>query len=77
MSMVMNCPFAQEQVILLQVASLRKGGGEHLLLDKTISKKEFIDFYTYTNFKACRYCDVLNEKERTLPAIQIKEAREK
>lgn len=52
------------------------GGGEHLLLDKIISKKELIDFYTYTNFKACRYCDILNEKERTLPAIQIKEARE-
>ena len=47
--------------------------GERLLLDGgggEISKADFVRFYTYTNFSACRWCD-RKDYGGVMPAIQI------
>lgn len=48
-------------------------GLESLRLDREISKADLLAFYTNTNFSACRFCDILNERETCTPAIQIGE----
>lgn len=64
------CPRASHFSAMKMIS---QGGGEHLLLNQTISKAELISFYTFTNFSACRYCDVLNENESVIPALQLNE----
>ncbi|WP_181882857.1 hypothetical protein [Helicobacter sp. MIT 01-3238] len=46
---------------------------ESLRLDREISKADLLAFYTYTNFSACRYCDICNERDTCTPALQIGE----
>ena len=46
---------------------------ESLRLSREISKADLLAFYTHTNFNACRFCDILNQRETCTPAIQIGE----
>ena len=46
-------------------------GLESLRLGREISKADLLAFYTQSNFGACRFCDILNQRETCTPAIQI------
>lgn len=46
---------------------------EYIDLNNEVSKSNIINFYSKSYFSGCKYCNVLNDKEIILPAIQIED----
>jgi len=64
-------PCLRAGTLFLRKIGNQMEGKDYLLLDHPIEKMEIINFHTFSNFDACRYCNFLEDIQTSVtPALQ-------